>query len=158
MKRFSFKKLMLTIIMMATVTCVYSQGFPMMHLREFNKHFMNVDTLVLENAPTVNPTEDGDYLIALPKAGNIVIAFNADSTKAIVRSTTSFVFIPHRVYTVKNDDRRLVLWYKDDVVYCGYVYDKKAKAGQYYEAFDEKEREKIMSRLPFMRRVPHFAK
>ena len=158
MRREIFKKLLLTLVCFASVSCVMSQGFPMMHLREFNKHFINVDTLILENAPTVNPTEDGDYLFELPKACKIVIAYNVDSTKAIVRYTTGFQFIPHRVYNVKDDERRLVLWYKDDHVYCGYVYDKRFKAGQYYEAFNEEEREKIISRLPFMRHMPNFMK
>ena len=100
-------------------------------------HFRNVytqlDSLVLENMPTVEQTEDGDYLIALPKSTKVVIAYNNDKTKAIVLHS-NYQFVRHMEYNVKDDETRIVLYYKDKHLYCGYIYDKRYKAGKYFEA------------------------
>ena len=122
-------------------------------------HFRNVytqiDSLVVENFPTVEQTEDGDYLIALPKSTKVVIAYNNDKTKAIVLHS-GYQFVRHMEYNVKDDETRTVLYYKDKHLYCGYIYDKKYKAGKYFEAINEDEKDKLTEKLPFLKRLPTF--
>ena len=124
-------------------------------------HFRNVytqiDSLILENAPSVEETEEGDYLIALPRATKVVIAYNNDKSKAIVLRS-GYQFVRHMEYTVKDDEARTVLYYQDKHIYCGYIYDKKSKAGKYFEAIDDNEKGMLMRRHPFLKMLPRFKK
>lgn len=148
------KRLLISLLamLMVTITC-NAQGFGI------KKHFKNVYTkvcvLTLENAPTPFPREGSESLIELPKESKFVIAFNADSTKAIVLNG-GYMFGMHKEFSVKNNEARLVLFHKDKHVYCGYIYDKKAKAGKYFEAINENEKEKLVEKLPFLKRLPTF--
>lgn len=122
-------------------------------------HFRNVytqiDSLVVENFPTVEQTEDGDYLIALPKSTKVVIAYNSDKSKAIVLHS-GYQFVRHMEYNVKDNEVRTVLYYKDKHLYCGYIYDKKHKEGRYFEAINESEKVMLTARLPFLKNIPTF--
>lgn len=124
-------------------------------LAHFRNVYTQLDSLVLENMPTVEQTEYGDYLIALPKSTKVIIAYNNDKTKAIVLHS-SYQFVRHMEYNVKDDNVRTVLYYKDKHLYCGYIYDKKSKAGRYFEAINEDEKDMLTKRLPFLKNLPTF--
>ena len=57
---------------------------------------------------------------------------------------------------VKYDEARLILWFKDEHIYCGYIYDTKSKGCQYFEAINENEKDRIAKRFPFLKRMPTF--
>ena len=147
---------MLAVVMLftASVTCD-AQAFRLSQRMHLKNIYTNVDSIVLEAIPTVAPTDDGDYLIQLPHKSKLVIAYNADKTKAIVLRS-GFVYMRHYEYNVKDEGVRLILWHKDEHVYCGYIYDKKSKAGNYFEAMNQDEKDKLTKRLPFLRRIPTF--
>lgn len=142
----------LTAIMIMAVTCE-AQGFG--RRNHFRNVYTNVETLALQNAPTPFPTENGDYLVELPKESKLVIAFNTNKTKAIVLDN-GYMFGRRMEFNVKDDEARLVLFFKDEHVYCGYIYDKKTKAGKYFEAINQTEKDKLTERLPFLKRMPTF--
>lgn len=80
------------------------------------------------------------YMFKLPYTDRIVIRMNADGNKAIVDAKSIVVGGPFRFpvdhryeYTVKEDERHIILYYKDDCTYCGYIYDKELKVCQYYQ-------------------------
>ena len=79
------------------------------------------------------PLGDGDYLIKAPHPDKMIIRTNRERTKAIV-VYNSYCFGRHKEFSIKEDDRRLYLWYKDDNIYCGYVYDKVFKVCKYFES------------------------
>ena len=131
---------------------------------QFNRHalfmgdFTTIDTLTLEQAPTPFPTSDNNYLITLPRESKMVIAYNSDKTKAKVLLTGQ---IMHRrwnrhmmnvfmEYDVEDNQARLILYHKDNRIFCGYIYDKKAKACQRFEAINEEEKDKLIEKMPFI--------
>ena len=73
----------------------------------------------------------GYYMVKTPFKSHFVIKTNSDKTKAIV--TNKFHFDPFQ-YTYKEDDRRITLYYKDNKVCRGYVYDKKLKVCQPFDS------------------------
>ena len=112
--------------------------------------------MILDNAQVSTFTAGGDYIINLPRKGMIIVAYNKEATKAIVLKTIGPQFVRHMEYNVKDDETRTVLYYKDEHLYCGYIYDKRIKAGRYFEAINEDEKEKLMERVPFLRKLPTF--
>lgn len=147
------KKFILTTIFALVAMFSYCQGFN--HERgHFKMVYRTVDTLLLKNVPTPNPTMNGDYLITLHKEQKIIIAYNNDHSKAIVLH--GYMWGKRMEFNVKYEGSRLILWYKDDYLYCGYIYDEKVKACQYFEAISESEKEKITKKFPFLDRMPTF--
>lgn len=121
----------------------------------FNKVYTIIDSLVLEKIPTPFPTEDDDYLMELPRNGKMVIAYNEDKTKAIVLRN-GYTHGRHMQFDVEDNKARLVLYYMDKTIFCGYIYDKASKACKYFEAINEEEKEKLVDKLPFIRFIPTF--
>ena len=146
------KKIILALVVCLFAISAYSQ--PNRHRVHFKSVYTTVDTLVLKNMPTVNPTKDGSCLVALPKEQNLVIAYNNDRTKAIVLH--GYPWAKKMEYVVKYEGHRLILYFKDEHIYCGYIYDEKVKACQYFEGINEAEKAKITSRFPFLKRMPTF--
>ena len=147
------KSILITLVFMLSVVTANAQGFGFGHMPKFDKAFPIIEGLVIENVPVTFPTEDEDYLISLPRARRLVIAYDINkSTAKILRGAPN----RNRVYNVDDNEVRLTLWYKDEHIYCGYVYDKKAKAGNYFEAIDASEKEKLVEKLPFLNRIPTF--
>lgn len=120
----------------------------------FKSVYTTIDTLVVQNAPSVSPTRDGDYLIPLPREHKLIIAYNNDHSKAIVLH--GYMWGKRMEFNVKYEGSRLILWYKDEHIYCGYIYESKLKACQYIEAINEAEKEKLEKRFPFIKRMPTF--
>ena len=56
------------------------------------------------------------------------------SLLAIFIVSNSFIFGRHKEFNIEDSDRRLILWYEDDDIYCGYVYDKQYKVAKYFES------------------------
>lgn len=146
------KKFILVSIMCLFSVMTYSQTN---HQRvHFRSVYTTVDTLVLKNVPTTHPSKDGNYLIALPKEMSLVVAYNNERTKAIVLN--GYPWAKKKEYIVKYEGHRLVLYYKDEHLYCGYVYDEKVKACQYFEAINSDEKDRIIKKFPFLKRMPTF--
>lgn len=81
----------------------------------------------------------GHYMATLPHKDNMIIRMTQDSTKAIVLYN-SIVFGRHFEFNVKDNDRRMILWYEDKGIYCGYIYDKYYKVCSYFESRKEFKR------------------
>ena len=143
---------------LASIMCLFALTAFSQAPRHGRFHFKNVytivDTLVIQNAPSVTPTKDGDYLITLPREHKLVIAYNNDHTKAI--ALHGYPYAKRMEYNVKYEGTRLILWYKDEHIYCGYIYETKLKACQYVEAINEAEKERLEKRFPFIKRMPTF--
>ena len=91
---------------------------------------------------------DGDYLAPVPHKDNIVIKRTTDGSKAIV-TRNSYAFGRHFEFNVDENQRRIVLWFKDKNIYCGYIYDKEYKVCKYFESKKEYKR---FIRRPFFNR------
>ena len=122
---------------------------------EMSKHFFKhkidisqyevIDSLPLERMYIFSPfdyeeeyiykTETGLYLIDMPHKDKMIIKTNKDRTKAIILYN-SFVFGRHKEFNIVETEKRLVLWYKDEDIYCGYIYDKRYKVCKYFEEND----------------------
>lgn len=143
---------------LATVMCLFAFVASSQSFHRGRAHFKNVyttiDTLVLQNRPSVYPTRDGDYLVELPKEQKLIIAYNEDHSKAIVLH--GYPWARRMEFNVKYEAHRLILWYKDEHVYCGYIYDGKIKACQYVEAINENEKDRLVKRFPFFKHVATF--
>lgn len=116
--------------------------------------FKNVVSLPIENAywhsdreiklDDIQDLGDGDY--SLPIKDSLVIRTNDERTKAMINNAPFGFRI---IYNVQEDERRIVLWYDDDRIYCGYVYDKKIKACQRFGKTKEKAFRRGMNRFGF---------
>lgn len=148
------KRLIVTTIMsLAMLLTVSAQALRPFHLREV---YTQIDSLVLEHAQT-NNLSGGDYIIDLPRKCKIVLAYNADRSKTIILNIRGgYNFVRHMEYNVSDSEERTVLYYKDDHLYCGYIYDKRIKAGKYFEAINQDEKERLVERIPFLKRIPTF--
>lgn len=102
----------------------------------FNKEIDNKDFVDLKS---------GYYLAPIPHKDNFVIKFNNDKSKAIV-IWNSYCFGRHFEFNVKDEERRIVLWYKDDNNYCGYIYDKEFKVCKYFDS--KRQFNKFMKHKP----------
>ena len=135
-------KKLFVFIMLCVSLCGYAQH---RHFREninFNKYKV-IDSLILERMSIYSPFDYdddkiinsgyGDYLIEMPHKDKMVIRKTKDNSKAIV-VYNSFVFGRHKEFNIKDSERRLILWYEDDNLYCGYIYDKVFKVCKYFES------------------------
>ena len=132
----------LFILMLFITTICYGQN--RRYFREYIdlSKYEIVDSLPLERvfiyspfdyeSDKVIPTGDGTYLIEMPYKDKMIIRKNNDNTKAIV-VYNSFIFGRHKEFNIEDSDRRLILWYEDEYVYCGYIYDKQYKVCKYFE-------------------------
>ena len=145
------KKFILTAVMSLLTVTAFCQRV------HFRSVYTVVDTLVVKNIQSVHPTKDGDYLITLPKEQNLVIAYNNDHSKAIVLQ--GYVWGKKMPFNVKYDGLRQILWFKDEHLYCGYIYDIKSKSCQYFEAINENEKERLEKQFKWfksLRMMPTF--
>jgi len=111
------------------------------HFHDFKKYEI-VDSLPIERLYIHSPFDyddetvismgEGNYLIKAPHKDNVIIRRNRNNTKAIV-VYNSYFFGRHKEFNIKENDNRLILWYEDDKLYCGYIYDKKYKTCKYVE-------------------------
>ena len=103
---------------------------------------------------------DGIYLLKMPEKHSMVILKLGESGKeAVVVQSSFFIsrfFVNPGIYlrgprneylrfNIEENDKRLVLWHKDDRIYCGYIYDKQYKVCQYFEK-REKEWKRMIGR------------
>lgn len=93
----------------------------------FNKEIDNEDFIDLG---------DGDYMAPVPHKDNMVIRMNATKDKAVVIHN-SYAFGRHFEFDVQDNDKRIVLYYQDKNIYCGYIYDKEFKVCKYFESKKE---------------------
>ena len=93
------------------------------------------------------------YSIEAP--GKMIIAYNQDRSKAIILRN-SYVLGKHFEFEVKEEPNRLILWYKDNHIYCGYIYDKRIKSCDYFEAINNRDKNRLLRRMPFLRGIPSF--
>ena len=136
------KKLITLILLFTSITCF---GQNRKYFREYIdlSKYEIVDSLPLERIFIYSPfdyesdkvisTGDGTYLIEMPHKDKMIIRKTKDNNKAIV-VYNSFIFGRHKEFNIEDSDRRLVLWYEDDDIYCGYVYDKQYKVAKYFES------------------------
>ena len=87
--------------------------------------WVNVPQEIPESENVVN-CGGGFYMLKLNEPRYIVIRLNQDRTKAFLDNFHPMLL--SREYNVFEDERSLVLWYESDRVYCGFVYNKQAKA------------------------------
>ena len=144
------KKLFISFALAIVSTLVFAQMPQRMHQpRHFNMpdidkmEYCIIDSLPLERITIYSPYDYGEtdgviklgentYLMEMPFSDKMLIATNKERTKAIVLYN-SYAFGRHKEFNIKETDRRLILWYEDDDVYCGYQYDKKYKVCKYFE-------------------------
>lgn len=136
------KKLITLILLFTSITCF---GQNRKYFREYIdlSKYEIVDSLPLERIFIYSPfdyesdkvisTGDGTYLIEMPHKDKMIIRKTKDNDKAIV-VYNSFIFGRHKEFNIEDSDRRLILWYEDDDIYCGYVYDKQYKVAKYFES------------------------
>lgn len=155
------KRFIITLVMMSfAIALTFGQHRMMRPFIDYS-NYEKVDSLPLEMVSVHLPFEvtdekalensvslgSGYYMFKMPRTDNVVIKTNADRTKAIV-VYKSFVIggrfeLPiggRYEYNIKEDERRLVLWYKDNRTYCGYIYDKVYKVCQCFEEKKEFKR------------------
>ena len=82
-------------------------------------------------------------MFTLPHMDKMIIKTNTDRTKAIIIKNSiavggrfNLIFRPYE-YNIEENERRCILWYKDNRTYCGYIYDKEYKICQYFESKKE---------------------
>lgn len=148
------KKLFFT--MFFALIAMTTIGQPRMPLIDFS-NYEKVDSFILEkvevNLPFEIKKEDlptgtieqggGGYMFTLPHMDKMIIKTNTDRTKAIIIKNSiavggrfNFIFRPYE-YNIEENERRCILWYKDNRTYCGYIYDKEYKICQYFESKKE---------------------
>lgn len=107
--------------------------------------WVNVDKVIPEN-DYVKDCGGGYYMFKLPTPRYIVIKTNENRTKALIDNLPPMH--PFIEYNVFEDGRSIVLWYEDNRLYCGFVYNKIAKAS---DKFAKRKKE-------FKREFKHFFK
>ena len=135
------KKFFITFLAVLMIVSVSAQ-VPRFNRIDFSK-YETVDSLPLErimirfnkkiDEKGFVDLESGYYLAPIPHKDNFVVKFNKDKSKAIVLYN-SYCFGRHFEFNVKDDERRIVFWYKDDDNYCGYIYDKRFKVCKYFDS------------------------
>lgn len=155
------KRLILSLVFVLIATLSFAQGPRMnfMNRIDFTKYEV-VDSLPLERIMVHFNKEiddenfislgDNDYMAPVPHKDNMIIRFNSDKTKAIVVHN-SYAFGRHFEFNIQDNERRLILWYEDKGIYCGYVYDKTWKICKYFES--RKEFKHFMRRPFFNRNI-----
>jgi len=154
MKRFI---LSLVFVLVASFGFAQAPRMSFMNRVDFNKYEV-VDSLPIERIMIHFDKEiddenlislgSGDYMATVPHKDNMIIRTTADKTKAIVVHN-SYAFGRHFEFNIEDNERRIVLWYEDKGIYCGYIYDKKYKVCKYFES--KKEFNRFMRR-PFFNR------
>lgn len=155
MKRFI---LSLIFVFVALFSFAQSPRMNFMNHIDFNKYEI-VDSFSLERIlihfdKELDDNENliycggGDYLAVVPHKDNMIIKTNLDRSKAIVLYN-SYAFGRHFEFNVQENERRITLWYDDNKIYCGYIYDKYYKVCKYFES--RKEYKRFM-RHPFFNR------
>ena len=146
------KRFILTLIFVLVAPFSFAQGPRMSHpfrVRiDFNKYAV-VESLPIDRIMFYFETEiddenvislgSGYYMAPVPHKDIMVIRKSSDNSKAIV-TRNSYTFGRHYEFNVEESDRRVILWYKDNRIYCGYVYDKKYKVAKYFESKKEFKR------------------
>ena len=132
------RKILFILAMLLSVACYGQRRFIPNHYQ-----YNIVDSLPLERITIYSPYDyesdkviylgGGDYLIELPHKDKMVICYNGDKSKAIVLYN-SYCFGRHKEFNIKDSKKRLILWYEDSNLYCGYIYDKTYKVCKYFEA------------------------
>ena len=152
------KRFILSLVFVLVATFGFAQAPHMNRFEpiDFNKYEM-VDSLPIERIMIHFEKEidnedfidlgSGDYMAPVPHKDNMIIRLTSDKTKAIV-THNSYAFGRHFEFNVKDDEKRIVLWYQDKNIYCGYIYDKKYKVCKYFES--KKDYNRFMRR-PFFR-------
>ena len=141
------RKILFTILLTFIVSMSFAQGTWRQH-RQFKmpqidmSQYVLVDSLPLERITIFSPYDyegdevislgSGQYLIEMPYYDKMIIKTNKDRTKAIVLYN-SYCFGRHKEFNIKETDKRIILWYEDEDVYCGYQYDKRYKVCKYFE-------------------------
>lgn len=149
------KKFLLTFVLTIIASLSFAQ--PRSPFIDFSK-YEKVDSFLLEKVEVTLPfeikesdlpkdaiVEGGNrYLFTLPFSDKMVIKTNSDKSKAIIIRNSvvvggriNFMFRRHYEYNVEENERRLILWYKDNRTYCGYIYDKELKVCQYFDTKKE---------------------
>ena len=136
------KKLIIFILLFVSITSLAQNKRYFREYIDLSKYEV-VDSLPLERifiyspfdyeSDKVIPTGDGTYLIEMPHKDKMIIRKTKEEDKAIV-VYNSFIFGRHKEFNIEDSDRRLVLWYEDDDIYCGYIYDKQYKVAKYFES------------------------
>lgn len=144
------RKLFLTFLFTLITTVSFAQFNPGRHHYNYDMRarielaqYTVVDSLPLERISIYSPFDydsdkvinmgSGDYIIEMPHKDKMIIRTNKDRTKAIVLYN-SYCFGRHNEFTIKDNERRMILWYEDDEIYCGYIYDKFYKVCKYFES------------------------
>lgn len=155
------KRLILSLIFVLVTTFSFAQAPRMNFMQriDFSKYEV-VDSLPLERIMIHFDKEiddenfislgDGDYMAPVPHKDNMIIKTTSDKSKAIILHN-SYAFGRHFEFNVKDNERRIILWYEDKAIYCGYVYDKKYKVCKYFES--RKEFKRFMRRPFFNRNI-----
>jgi len=144
------KKIILTLVFVFIATLSFAQPPLMNHFNkvDFSKYEV-VDSLPLERITVHFNNEvdnedfiylgDKDYMAPLPHKDKMIIKTTSDKSKAIV-IYNSYCFGRHLEFNVEENERRIVLWFKDKNLYCGYIYDKTFKVATYFESKKEFKR------------------
>lgn len=146
------KKYVVTFLFALIASVGFAQFSPMHHpqpterVRIDFREYCVVDSLPIEMLYIYSPYDydsgevidlgSGLYLINAPYKDKMIIRTNKERTKAIV-VYNSYCFGRHKEFNIKETEKRIVLWYQDDNLYCGYQYDKRYKVAKYFENFFE---------------------
>ena len=133
---------LLLFLLLSIATLSYSQGRHFRNYIDISKYEI-IDSFAIERISIYSPFDyeddkiinsgNGDYLIEIPHKDKMIIRKTKDNKKAIV-VYNSIVFGRHKEFNIKDSDRRTILWYEDDNLYCGYIYDKVYKVCKYFES------------------------
>lgn len=147
------KKILFTLLFMCMSVMTFAQfrpgpggqsGMPQRHFKTFvdMSKYEVVDSLPIERLiifspfdyedDKVHPMGNGEYVIDAPHKDRMIIRKTKDDEKAIV-VYNSYVFGRHKEFNIKENEIRMILWYQDDDIYCGYIYDKRLKVAKYFE-------------------------
>ena len=146
------KKYIFTILfaLIATVSFAQTSNYHPKHFRMPHvdlSEYCVIDSLPLERITIYSPYDyeedkdviklgEGEYLIEMPHKDKMIIRTNKERTKAIV-VYNSYCFGRHLEFNIKENEKRLVLWYmKDEKIYV-YAYDKIKKVCKYSETREE---------------------
>lgn len=158
------RNILITIVFAFISTLSFAQQ--RMHHHPFIdfSQYEKVDSFLLEKVEVYLPFEikeeympkdaiaegGGGYMFTLPHSDKVIIKTNSDRTKAIIVRNSiaisgrlNFIFRPYE-YNIEENEKRCVLWYKDDRTYCGYIYDKEFKVCKYFESRSKREFRRFM--------------
>ena len=135
------KKFTLLFLFMLMTLSTQCQNF-FRHKVDIKKYEV-IDSLPIERISIYSPFDyeddkiialgGGDYLIEAPHKDKMIIATTKNRKRAIVLYN-SYAFGRHKEFYVKEDERRIILYYDDNTLYCGYIYDKVFKVCKYFES------------------------